>query len=314
MTFGPQERRPRVSRCGRVAIALLALGVAALVALPGVAARGLPDARLAIAPDGVLFVIHEGLRHRVTPQPMSYAELGAIHEGAPLAVGLVAPQDQAASSAPEARLVSAPDGVLFVIHEGVRHRVTPQPMSYAELGAIPEVAPLAVGLLAPQEEAAALPQIIVPGPGVGLSREEAIPLGRTCSCTVDRAGLISQFDITVVRVLKDAFPLIQQANRFNRPPAEGHAYVGVFVDMKYVRGPEDQPYTITPSDYRAASGDDRLRDPASVIEPEPRLRGQIYPGATLTGWIFFELRRDAPAAMAWQYSFLGERGVWFALQ
>ena len=224
----------------------------------------------------------------------------------------------------EARLVQARDGVLFVITEGVRYRVTPQQMSEAELGAIHEGPPLPVGLLAPgpaaAEEPSAAPsptpgpRTVRPEPGQGLSRETALPLGVTCSCLIDRAGRVSQFDITIARVLQDAYPFLQQANRFNRPPGEGSRYVGVLVDVRYIEGPEDQAYRVEQSDFRASAPDDLLRDPTALIDPEPRLRADIYPGSTLIGWVFFELPRDQPTAVVWQTSFFGERGVWFALQ
>ena len=244
-----------------IATLVVGLGVAVLAAWPALAQRSLEEARLAVAPDGVLFVIYEGIRYRVTPRPMSEAELGAIPEGTPLPVGLLAPPPS-----PEP---------------------TPTPG----------------------------PQVVVPElGGQGLSRETAIPLGVTCSCAIDRAGVVSRFDITIVRVLQDAYPSIQQANRFNPPPGEGARYVGVFVDMKYIEGPEDDAYRVEQSDFRASAPDDLLRDPASLIDPEPRLRADIYPGSTLRGWVFFEVPRNQPAAALWLTSFFGERGVWFALQ
>lgn len=245
-----------------------------------------------------------------------------------LAVGLaVAVWPVLADRIDDARLTVAPDGVLFVIQDGVRYRVTPRPASEAELGAIPEGEPLPVGLLAPPSptpEAPAAspspepgpphPRVIRPSASLGLSREAPIPLGATCSCTIDRAGLISQFDITVIRVLEDAYPFLQQANRFTLPPRPTARYVGVLIDLKYVRGPEDQAYTILPFDFRGSALDELLRDPAAVISPAPEIEADVYPGATIVGWVFFELPRDQPIAMVWQYSFVGERGVWFALR
>ena len=249
----------------RLALGILAVGVAVAAAWPALAALGIEDARLLRAPDGVLFVVHEGIRYRVIPRPATEAELGAIPEGAPLPVGLLAPAPESGAATP-----AGPTG--------------------------PE------------------PRVIQPTAELGLAREAPVPLGATCSCTIDRAGRVSQFDVTVVRVLRDAYPFLQQGNRFNRPPAEGNTYVGVLIDQKYIAGPEDQAYTILPTDFRAASTTERLRDPAAVINPGPRMEGDVYPGATLAGWVFFELPANEPAVMVWQSSFLGERGVWFALQ
>ena len=239
---------------------------------------------------------------------------------AALALGLavlVAGSALAAQGLGDARLVRAPDGVLFVVHGDVRYRVTPLLLSEAELGAIPEGPPLPPGVLQPLPSPtprATAPAPIVPESGVGLSRETAIPLGATCSCSIDRAGQVSQFDLTIVRVLQDANTFLQQANRFNRPPREGSRFVGILVDMKYIAGPEDQAYTVNQSDFHASAPDDLVRDALSAVDPEPRLRGDVYPGSTVRGWVFFELPRDQPVAAVWQTSFFGERGVWFALQ
>ena len=244
----------------RLALGILAVGLAVVAAWPALAALGLEEARLLQAPDGVLFVVHEGLRYRVTPRPATEAELAAIPEGPALPPGLLAPQ--------------------------------PSPVPSPEPG----------------------PRVVEPTTEQGLARGAPLPLGATCSCTIDRAGRVSQFDITVVRVLRDAYPLLLQGNRFNKPPAEGNTYVGVLIDQKYIAGPEDQAYSILPTDFRAAPTTERLRDPSAVINPGPRMEADVYPGATLSGWVFFELPVNEPALMVWQSSFLGERGVWFALQ
>jgi hypothetical protein len=161
-----------------------------------------------------------------------------------------------------------------------------------------------------------LRRIIVPSIEVGLSRERPIPLGATCSCTIDRVGLVSQFDITVVRVVPDAFVMIQQLNRFNPPPSAGNRYVGVYVGQQYIAGPQDQAYTATDSDWKATATTDRLRDTQQLFHAnqEYRPRADAYPGNYVNGWLFFELPIGKPAFMAWNDNFVGERGVWFALQ
>lgn len=261
---------------------------------------------------------------------MSRSRLAVMLLPALLCLALALPT-LAAGSLEEARIAVAPDGVLFLISEGVRYRVTPQEMSPAELGRLPEGAPLPVGRLAPPggpPPAAEAPQIVRPTAEMGLSRQQPIPLGWTCSCTTDRAGLISQFDITIVRVERNAFGMVQAANRFNKPPREGNSYFGVLMDMKYIAGPREQAFSIVEADYHGSSSDAKLRDPSSLIGfpepvapagpipggPVPQLRADVYPGATLTGWVFFELPRDQPATVVWEYAYLGERGVWFALQ
>ena len=70
-------------------------------------------------------------------------------------------------------------------------------------------------------------QIVFPSISLGLTRDRPIPLGATCSCTIDRVGLTSQFDITVLTVDPDAMALVLQLNRFNRQPRPGALPGGV---------------------------------------------------------------------------------------
>ena len=162
----------------------------------------------------------------------------------------------------------------------------------------------------------AIRQVIIPSIEVGLSRDRPIPLGATCSCTIDRTGLVSQFDITVLQVVADAYTMTMQLNRFNPPPMAGYRYVGVYVGQQYIAGPENQAYTTTDSDWKATASTERLRDVEQLfhIGQEYRPRADVYPGNYVNGWLFFELPLNKPAFMAWNYNFLGERAVWFALQ
>jgi hypothetical protein len=61
---------------------------------------------------------------------------------------------------------------------------------------------------------------------------------------------------------------------------------------------------------------ERLHDPQELLHPdrEFRPRADAYPGNYINGWLFFELPIDKPAFLVWNYNFVGERGVWFALQ
>jgi hypothetical protein len=159
-------------------------------------------------------------------------------------------------------------------------------------------------------------QLIVPSIEVGLTQDRPIPLGVTCSCTIDRTGLVSQFDLTVIEVVQDAYPMVRQLNRFNRPPRPGARYVAAYVGQQYIAGPENQAYTISDADWKATASDQRLSDTAQLLhqEPEYRPRAEVFPSNYVNGWLIFELPLDRPAYLIWNYNFVGERGVWFALQ
>lgn len=159
-------------------------------------------------------------------------------------------------------------------------------------------------------------RIIVPSIEVGLTQQRPIPLGATCSCTIDRTGLTSQFDLTVIEVVQDASTMVQQLNRFNRPPRAGARYVGVYVGQQYIAGPDNQAYTISEADWKATASDERLSDTAQLLhtELEFRPRADVFPRNYVNGWLIYELPVNRPAYLVWNYNFVGERGVWFALQ
>lgn len=160
-------------------------------------------------------------------------------------------------------------------------------------------------------------RIVVPGEeAIGLTRDNPIPLGWTCSCTIDRVGTLSQFDITVLQVVRNAYPMIQQLNRFNPQPRPQHQFVAVYVGQNYIAGPENVAYTVSESDFRASATDRGLEDTLTLlhIPAQYRLQYDAYPGNYVNGWLFYELPVNRPAVLAWRYSFFGERAIWFALQ
>jgi hypothetical protein len=159
-------------------------------------------------------------------------------------------------------------------------------------------------------------EIVFPSIALGLTPQRPIPLGVTCSCTIDRVGLISQFDITVLQVVQDAYPMVQQLNRFNRPPRPGARYVAAYVGQQYVAGPENQAYSSSEADWKSTATDGRLSDTAQLLhtEIEYRPKADVFPRNYVNGWLIYELPVNRPAFLVWNYNFIGERGIWFALQ
>jgi hypothetical protein len=159
-------------------------------------------------------------------------------------------------------------------------------------------------------------QVIFPSIELGLSQFRPIPLGATCSCTIDRVGLVSQFDITVLDVVPDAIAMVQQLNRFNKPARPGARFVAAYIGQQYIAGPQNQAYTTTDADWHATSTDQRLADTAQLFhnDQEYRPKADVYPGDYVNGWLIFELPVNRPAYLVWSYNFVGERGIWFALQ
>src|SRR5947208_855107 len=81
-------------------------------------------------------------------------------------------------------------------------------------------------------------------------------------------GLTSQFDITVVNVSQDAYNIVLQLNRFNKPPRPGAHYIAAYVGQLYVAGPRDQAYTTSEADWKATTTDERLSDTAQLLHQD----------------------------------------------
>ena len=137
----------------------------------------------------------------------------------------------------------------------------------------------------------------------------------TCSCTIDRVGLTSQFDITVIEVVQDAYLMVQQLTL--QPTASAGRPLPRRLRGPAVRGGlENQAYTTTEADWKSTATDGRLSDTAQLLhtEVEYRPRADVFPRNYVNGWLIYELPVNRPAYLVWNYNFVGERGIWFALQ
>lgn len=216
-------------------------------------------------------------------------------------------------------VVMKSDGTLFFVQGGQRYRVVPVALPDELIDAIPEAgAPADLALVAPPAPQAVVAEgarvVMEPSGSVGLEVARPIPPGVICRCTADRRGRISTFEISIDEVVRDAWPLVQRANRFNRAPNDSFGYLALKITMRYFTGPADDAFMVSATDFKLVGVDRELRNLASIIEPEPRLNGDIYPGATVTGYVVYEIRPSEPGLqLLWETNFTGERGVWFAL-
>lgn len=231
-------------------------------------------------------------------------------------VGLAAPV-VAQQGLPDRVILMKSDGSLYFLQGGLRYAVTPAPLTDAEIDAIP-LAPSAADLTTaiPMAVVSSDPNrlVVEPNDAAGLALETPIPVGVICRCGVDRRGRISSFEVSIDEVVRDAWPLVQRANRFNKAPDESSGYLAVKVTMRYFTGPADDAFQVSPTDFKLVGADRALRTTAAIFEPEPRLGGSIYPGATVTGYLVYEVRKDEPAeTLLFETNYNGERGVWFAL-
>ena len=221
----------------------------------------------------------------------------------------------ALQNVPDRVVVQKSDGALFFIQDGLRYAITSATLTDEEIDAIPlaEVGgDLNLTRLPP--EAVIERNVIEPSDTFGLDLTRPIPSGVICRCSVDRRGRISSFEISIDEVIRDAWPLVQKANRFNRAPDDSFRYLAAKLTMRYFTGPADDAFQVSGTDFKVVGADKILRQTASIIEPEPRLFGSIYPGATVTGYVVYEVpRNETNQVLLFETNFNGERGVWFEL-
>jgi hypothetical protein len=215
-------------------------------------------------------------------------------------------------------VVMKSDGTLYFVQGGQRYHIVPLALPDEVIDAIPEAgatADLALSTPPAPEVIAVDSRVIVePSATLGLDVTQPIPPGVICRCSADRRGRMSTFEISVDEVVRDAWPLVQRANRFNRAPNESLGYLALKISMRYFTGPADDAFMVSATDFKLVGADRELRNLASIIEPEPRLNGEIYPGALVSGYVVYEIRPNEPGLqLLWETNFTGERGVWFAL-
>ncbi|MCC6174527.1 MAG: hypothetical protein IT305_04410 [Chloroflexi bacterium] len=299
-------RLSRAARLRRIA-ALAALIVVTAGAQPALATSGSaggqrfqpPDA-LAAAPAPAPFVwAHSTSPSESTPVRVEAgADLGLLPDGTASDAVRLAPDAQPTLPPPDTRPIN-PDDPATV-------RPIP-PDQQTETGPLPP----------PISPSAAVPRrIVVPSEEYGLSRERPIPFGWTCSCTIDRVGLTSQFDITMLRVDPDAYTLLREESRFNRPPAFDRRWLGVYVGLQYIAGPQDVAYHVSGNDFVVVDSTQLVHDLGALLRlgPDYQPNADVFPGNFVNGWVFFQTFEDKPAVIGWRYSFVGQRAIWFALR
>lgn len=160
-------------------------------------------------------------------------------------------------------------------------------------------------------------------PSPGYSRSNPVGVNSPLSIEVRRAGVASNFDndyevrITLIDFLRgeEAWQLIEEANMFNDPPESGFEYILAKVRFEYLVGPTpDTAYDVSPVWFDAVSSAGKDYDMVSVVEPDPSIRANLYPGASHEGWVSFHIAQDDTGPlMTFGRKYDGTGGIWFKL-
>ena len=91
---------------------------------------------------------------------------------------------------------------------------------------------------------------------------------------------------SIVDVIRgdDAWKMVQEANQYNDPPAEGFEYIAIKIHVRYI-GTEDGGASIDGLFFRTTGSANILHDAPSVVDPSPQLDIWLYPGGEYEGWV-----------------------------
>lgn len=117
----------------------------------------------------------------------------------------------------------------------------------------------------------------------GISRENPVPPGSQ--------AVTDEWEVMITEVVRGdaAWAAVQSANQFNEPPAEGMEYVAVKLSVRNI-GVVDRASNIDGSAFKLTGENNILYEWPSIVDPEPTLDANLYPGGQYEGWTVMTAR------------------------
>lgn len=97
-----------------------------------------------------------------------------------------------------------------------------------------------------------------------------------------------QIQVKEVILGEAAYAQLLDRNRFNDPPEPGMKYGLVYLWLRYI-GPGESSASITPRAIQTLGPDGTIYDQPVLVLPEPELRGDLYPGGEIEGWVAIQI-------------------------
>ena len=109
-------------------------------------------------------------------------------------------------------------------------------------------------------------------------------------------AITDDWEVSVEQVLRGdkAWQLIYEGNRYNKEPPAGAEYVAAYVRLRNIAD-ADAPALAFDSLFTGASAETEFEQ-VSIVEPEPELFAQLFPGGTAEGWVAVTVPKDDPEA------------------
>lgn len=163
---------------------------------------------------------------------------------------------------------------------------------------------------------------------VALGESKEAPSSGTTSRTSPAAiGKIAQFavadyfdnysgDVSVGEILRGeaAWKKLQADNKFNQPAEDGYEYIlaKITIKMNTIKK-ENTKVDISPVNFTLVSSDGRDYETLIGTSVEPNIRTSLYAGASHTGWVPFQVKKDdTNPVITYARSYDGSGGAWLA--
>lgn len=133
-----------------------------------------------------------------------------------------------------------------------------------------------------------------------LAKIQPTDLGKTRDTPAPRAqkSIFQDWELSINDVVRgaDAWTMIQEANQYNDPPADGMEYIAVKIHVRYI-GTEDKPASIDGGLFRSTGSAGVLYDQTSASAPDPALEIALFPGGQYDGWLVLQAAQGETGMM-----------------
>ena len=153
---------------------------------------------------------------------------------------------------------------------------------------------------------------------VGLARSNPAPHKTTVTVAVD--DILNKFSasVSVGEIIRgeDAWQLVQEANQFNKEPANGYEYLLAKITIKIIKTEKaDSQIDISGYSFKLVSSAGKDYESSFAVDPEPSLNSRLYAGASNTGWAVFTVKKeDASPLLTFGRKYDGTGGAWFKVK
>ncbi|MBU0519008.1 hypothetical protein KJ564_08750 [bacterium] len=138
----------------------------------------------------------------------------------------------------------------------------------------------------------------VPATAVGEigDRSNPVPINQPLNLIYDD---IAQLQIVVREIIRgdQAWNMVYQTNQFNDPPAAGMEYLVAKIGVIYLASSQPDFTLSIDGFYFKSVSNNQILDQTILVNPEPELNANLFPGGSSEGYIVVSAYLDDPAPL-----------------